>query len=175
MLWKLKIPLRQKLIISLLLSSGVFVIVAAIIRVVYSLDAEPSASNINRWGVRETIIGLFAINIPILRPIFRRTFWTSGKYDPSSPPSAGSRPTNSKRYKSSGLSGCDVELGTTTVKSITPRRANSTSSQENLVRMGKDNVVYVQTTYDIQSHSRQDVDSVKVYDKDWDDRTVTTP
>lgn len=63
MLWRLKIPMRKKLIISAILSSGLFVITAAIIRVVYSLDAEPSASNINRWGVRETIIGIFAINV----------------------------------------------------------------------------------------------------------------
>ncbi|RDW85846.1 hypothetical protein BP5796_04171 [Coleophoma crateriformis] len=85
LLWKLKVDLRRKLVIFLLLSSGLFVITAAIIRVVLTLGAHPSALNINRWGVRETIVGIITINIPILRPLFTRTFWTLHTYRSSSP------------------------------------------------------------------------------------------
>lgn len=49
MLWQLKMPLKKKITIAIVLSSGLFVIVAAIIRVVLSLDAAPSAANINGW------------------------------------------------------------------------------------------------------------------------------
>ncbi|KAI5202358.1 hypothetical protein E4T39_04761 [Aureobasidium subglaciale] len=83
MLWQLKMPLKKKITIGAVLSSGLFVIAAAIIRVVLSLDAAPSAANINGWGVRETFIGIFTINIPILRPVFSRAFWLSGPYDPN--------------------------------------------------------------------------------------------
>ncbi|THW61178.1 hypothetical protein D6D20_05235 [Aureobasidium pullulans] len=83
MLWQLKMPLKKKITIGVVLSSGLFVIVAAIIRVVLSLDAAPSAANINGWGVRETFIGIFTINVPILRPIFSRAFWLPGAYDPN--------------------------------------------------------------------------------------------
>ena len=64
--------------LSLLLFPGVFVIAAALIRVIMSLQARPSALNINRWGVRETLAGIIAVNIPILRPILLRAFWTPG-------------------------------------------------------------------------------------------------
>ncbi|VTT70099.1 unnamed protein product [Fusarium fujikuroi] len=64
-----------KLVIGLLLSSGAFVIAAAIIRVVLTLSANPSALTINAWGVRETIVGILTVNIPILRPIFSKHFW----------------------------------------------------------------------------------------------------
>jgi hypothetical protein len=49
MLWQLKMPLKKKITIGVVLSSGLFVIVAAIIRVVLSLDSAPSAANINGW------------------------------------------------------------------------------------------------------------------------------
>jgi hypothetical protein len=66
----------RKLIIGLLLSSGAFVIAAAITRVVLTLSANPSALTINGWGVRETIVGILTVNIPILRPLFSKAFWT---------------------------------------------------------------------------------------------------
>ncbi|KAH0015710.1 hypothetical protein KCU78_g8094, partial [Aureobasidium melanogenum] len=83
MLWQLKMPLKKKIVIAIVLSSGMFVIAAAIIRVVLSLDAAPSAANINGWGVRETFIGIFTINVPILRPLFSKAFWLPGPYDPN--------------------------------------------------------------------------------------------
>ncbi|KAH7475631.1 hypothetical protein FOMA001_g10753 [Fusarium oxysporum f. sp. matthiolae] len=91
LLWKLQVPFRKsvsplpapktpsnihrKLVIGLLLSSGAFVIAAAITRVVLTLSANPSALTINAWGVRETIVGILTVNIPILRPIFSKSFW----------------------------------------------------------------------------------------------------
>ncbi|KXJ88019.1 hypothetical protein Micbo1qcDRAFT_111613, partial [Microdochium bolleyi] len=76
MLWTLQVPARQKIVIGILLSSGVFVITAAIIRIVITLGSTPSALVINRWGVRETIVGIIAVNAPILRPMFSKAFWT---------------------------------------------------------------------------------------------------
>jgi hypothetical protein len=34
-------------------------------------------------GVRETFIGIFTINVPILRPVLSRAFWRTGPYDPN--------------------------------------------------------------------------------------------
>ena len=78
MLWNLEVSRRRKLGLSLLLFPGVFVIAAALIRVIMTLEAQPSALVINRWGVRETVAGIIAVNLPILRPMLRRTFWTGG-------------------------------------------------------------------------------------------------
>lgn len=68
----------RKLVIGVLLSSGIFVIAATLIRIVSTLVAHPSALTINRWGVRETLVGVIAVNAPILRPIFSKTFWRHG-------------------------------------------------------------------------------------------------
>jgi hypothetical protein len=68
LLWKLNAPLRKKVTLGVLLSSGVFVITAAIVRIVMTLKAHPSALTINRWGVRETIAGIIAVNAPIIKP-----------------------------------------------------------------------------------------------------------
>lgn len=78
MLWNLNVGRGRKLGLSLLLFPGVFVIAAALIRVIMSLEASPSAINLNRWGVRETVAGIIAVNIPILRPMLRKGFWTRG-------------------------------------------------------------------------------------------------
>lgn len=83
LLWKLNMPLKKKIVIGGILCTGVLVIVAAIIRVVLSLDAVPSPANINGWGVRETFIAIIAINIPAFKPVFSRNFWALGKYDSS--------------------------------------------------------------------------------------------
>ncbi|KAJ4328379.1 hypothetical protein N0V84_001250 [Fusarium piperis] len=66
----------RKLVIGLLLSSGLFVIAAAIIRATLTLSAHPSALAVNEWGVRETLVGVITVNIPILRPMFKRSFWS---------------------------------------------------------------------------------------------------
>jgi hypothetical protein len=66
-----------------------FVITAAIIRVVLTLGANASALNVNRWGVRETIVGIITVNIPILRPMFSKTFWRTGQV--SYPSSGGTK------------------------------------------------------------------------------------
>jgi hypothetical protein len=83
MLWNLNVTRGRKLGLSLLLFPGIFVIAAALIRVIMSLQVSPSALNINRWGVRETLAGVIAVNIPILRPMLRKTFWTPGPMIPS--------------------------------------------------------------------------------------------
>lgn len=83
-LWKLNVTLKKKLTLAVLLSSGVFIIAAAIIRIVMTLKAHPSALTINVWGVRETVVGIFAVNIPILRPLFSKSFWSGDFPSPNS-------------------------------------------------------------------------------------------
>ncbi|VUC29857.1 unnamed protein product [Clonostachys rosea] len=78
LLWTLRVPIRQKFVIGILLSSGIFVIAAALIRIVSTLSVNPSALTVNRWGVRETLVGIIAVNVPILRPLFSKNFWLNG-------------------------------------------------------------------------------------------------
>jgi hypothetical protein len=70
----------RKMGVAVLLSSGLFIIVSAIVRVVLTIHAEPSVININRWGFRETIVGLITVTAPVLCPFFTREFWHRGPY-----------------------------------------------------------------------------------------------
>ncbi|KAF4548084.1 Hypothetical protein D9617_32g092040 [Elsinoe fawcettii] len=116
LLYQLKVSLKKKLVIGLILSSGIFVIIAAIIRAELSLGASPSAANINSWGVRETVIGVFTVNVPILRPLFRRSFWVPGAYNPhaSSKKSGAGTSGPSRHGTSRALNNTvanDIEMG----------------------------------------------------------------
>ncbi|KAK5127580.1 hypothetical protein LTR85_006920 [Meristemomyces frigidus] len=98
-LWHLRVPLRRKLALAAMLCSGVFVITAALVRIIMTLSAHPSVLNVNRWGVRETIAGIIAINIPILRPLFRKDFWTGDLPDPDGAPTSHHRNLSDKPSK----------------------------------------------------------------------------
>ncbi|KAH7007287.1 hypothetical protein EDB80DRAFT_645567 [Ilyonectria destructans] len=154
LLWKLQIPLKKKIVIGLLLSSGAFVIAAAIIRVVLTLSANPSAITINSWGVRETIVGIITVNIPILRPLFTGSFWTWGR----SPISSSMR-TGTGNGKSTDISEPyeltpSINDGSNAILGGSKSREHG--SQESII--GKDDIMHgvmVRTTYDI-SHEQDD-------------------
>lgn len=78
-IWSLTSPFR-KLVISIFLSSGIFVISASIIRTSITLTGKPSSFLVNSWGVRETFVGIVTVNLAIFAPILRRAFWTHGSY-----------------------------------------------------------------------------------------------
>lgn len=79
-LWHLRVSLRRKIGVGILLSSGIFVISTAIVRAVTTLGGAPSVININRWGFRETAVGLITVTLPVLSPLFTRAFWRRGPY-----------------------------------------------------------------------------------------------
>ncbi|KAK5138313.1 hypothetical protein LTR08_003374 [Meristemomyces frigidus] len=83
LLWKLQVPLRKKIKLAIVLSSGVIVITAALVRVVETLKVHPSAVAVNSWGIRETIAGIFAVNMPILAALFTKPFWTGNMPSPT--------------------------------------------------------------------------------------------
>lgn len=97
MLWRLKVATARKLAIAALLSSGVFVIGAAVTRAALTLGEAPSALNINRWGVRETIVGIVTVQLPVLRPLFGRAFWRPGAYAGSAGATGGGENTTDAR------------------------------------------------------------------------------
>lgn len=134
----------------LLLSSGAFVVAAAIIRVVLTLSSSPSATTINSWGVRETIVGIITVNIPAIWPVFRVSFWKGG-----SAASAGTFNTPATGGKKSAISGAyemtpSISDGATGFR--TRGRGSDDGSQESII--GKQDLpssVMVHTSYDIRT------------------------
>lgn len=83
LLWRVRIPLGRKLVIGLLLCSGLFVITAAIIRAVLTMGNDEEVDNADIWGVRETFVSLIAVSAPAIRPLFMREHWTGKTSDAS--------------------------------------------------------------------------------------------
>lgn len=179
-MWKLKIPLKKKIVIGVIMSSGLFVITAAIIRAVLSLDTTPSAANINRWGVRETIIGIIAVNVPALRPLATRAFWTWGPYDPTAGSSHRSEPrsygnTHQSRtattWRGKPVEGDDIEMGRS-------EKSSGRESQEVIIPKGVNGAdkskgfVTVETTYDITRHDRNEVGSLDLRTRNYTSEIV---
>ncbi|KAJ0423104.1 hypothetical protein BJY00DRAFT_310701 [Aspergillus carlsbadensis] len=71
----LRIKPYQKLIAGILLCSGVFIIVAALLRCVMSL-MEISQINLSAvWTVREIFVAFIAVNAPAIKPLFKLSSW----------------------------------------------------------------------------------------------------
>ncbi|KAL5114147.1 hypothetical protein ACEQ8H_007944 [Pleosporales sp. CAS-2024a] len=165
MLWRLRLPLSRKLGIGALLCTGLFVIAAAIIRAVLTLGSAPSGLNINRWGVRETFVGIIAVNAPILRPMFGRRFWTRNGFHESTRTEANKGWTSRSRYGNGTF-----ELGSAVTSSRLEKRdaeaeVASNESQEDIIKRSLDNLhfgtgdIMVQTTYHVQSDKLDDTSS----------------
>jgi hypothetical protein len=157
MLWALQIRLSKKVAIGVLLSSGLFVIGAAVTRAVLTLGATPSGLNINRWGVRETIVGILTVNMPILPPMFQKTFWSGSAYQDSY---SGTESKSKSRYGKGTF-----ELRSRNTTSRNEKDADievaSQGSQENIIRQGsRDDTpfgnVTVQTSIQVHSEQRED-------------------
>lgn len=144
-LWNLRVSPLRKLGVTALLCSGLFVISTAIVRAVQTLTGVPSVINVNRWGFRETAVGIVAVTAPVLAPLFTREFWHSGPYHRHRAKPAHRPPV----LGDSGLSGtamipgsnqdgsrADVESGLDEARAM--READGTRASEWIVQEIKD-------------------------------------
>ncbi|GME31041.1 uncharacterized protein LTHEOB_9422 [Neofusicoccum parvum] len=74
-LWKAQIPIRRKLMVAVLLFSSVFIVVAAIIRCVMSVNEIRKIGTSGAWAIRETFVSIFVVNAPAIKPLFSRNQW----------------------------------------------------------------------------------------------------
>lgn len=70
--FKLKASVGRKLVLGLLLCSGLFVIVAALLRCIESLGAIANIYNSTIWGIREVFVAICAVCAPGIKPLFYR-------------------------------------------------------------------------------------------------------
>ncbi|CAI7588966.1 uncharacterized protein N7487_004494 [Penicillium crustosum] len=76
MLWQSSLKPLKKLAATIVLSSGVFVLVCATIKSVFLLvDPEDGAQLANEWGTRETFVAVVTTNLPMIFHLFR--IWLS--------------------------------------------------------------------------------------------------
>ncbi|OMP87667.1 hypothetical protein BK809_0007754, partial [Diplodia seriata] len=73
MITKLNMPLRQRLILGLVFSMGIFVIIAAILTKVYNLSDVYDTSYM-LWYTREASVAVYVANLPLIWPLLREWF-----------------------------------------------------------------------------------------------------
>lgn len=71
---KLHLPIQQKASLVTVFGMGFFVIVAAILTKVFSLDQNLVSYSYLNWYFREASVSVFVVNVPALYALFRDTF-----------------------------------------------------------------------------------------------------
>ncbi|KAL1646608.1 hypothetical protein SLS58_003194 [Diplodia intermedia] len=170
LLWRLQVPARQKCVVAAFLLTGVFVVAAAVVRVVATLGAAPSTTTVNLWGVRETIVALVCVNAPMLRPLFVRRFWAREPWRSGSSSSAGAGgdtfaaygERSRHRYGADGrgeLAGCGTGVFGGSVLAGKERgdaSLNDGDSEEYIMKnVSKDRRVVVEVEVEIKSERRK--------------------
>ncbi|TQN68540.1 hypothetical protein CSHISOI_06905, partial [Colletotrichum shisoi] len=75
LLWAVKLSVKRKFAIGLLLCSGVFVMIAALLRCILSLKDFEGINVSTIWAIRETFVGIIAVNAACIRPLFSSAHW----------------------------------------------------------------------------------------------------
>ncbi|KAF4829801.1 hypothetical protein CGCSCA4_v014490 [Colletotrichum siamense] len=68
LLWSVQMPMARKIICSLWLCTGVFIIIATLLRCILCLQDAQSINLGTIWSIRETFVGILAVNAPVLGP-----------------------------------------------------------------------------------------------------------
>ncbi|KAA8641457.1 uncharacterized protein ATNIH1004_001922 [Aspergillus tanneri] len=72
MLWQSKLRLLKKIASSIILGSGIFVLVCATLKTAFVLvDEDNGAQQAGAWGTRETFVMLITTNLPMMFHLFR--------------------------------------------------------------------------------------------------------
>ncbi|KAL3472245.1 hypothetical protein BJX99DRAFT_249789 [Aspergillus californicus] len=80
-LFKARLPLREKLELLVLFSGGIFVMAAGILRCVLIVTAGANgAQQAGSWACRETFVAVIIGNAPMVYPFFRRVLKRAGLY-----------------------------------------------------------------------------------------------
>ncbi|KAK8084978.1 hypothetical protein PG997_006249 [Apiospora hydei] len=75
LLWKVKLTSVRKVAVGLLLCSGIFIMIATILRCVMSLHDIQGINISTIWAIRETFIGIIAVNAAAIKPLFSQSKW----------------------------------------------------------------------------------------------------
>ncbi|KAI9730586.1 MAG: hypothetical protein M1834_005829 [Cirrosporium novae-zelandiae] len=76
-LFQVRIRFYRKIILALLICSGIFVIIAALLRCILSLASVEHAGFSAIWAIRETFVSVLAVSAPAIKPLFNKSVWFS--------------------------------------------------------------------------------------------------
>jgi hypothetical protein len=74
-----QLPLHRKIVLSILFSSGGFVMIAAVLRAYYSVKNIETLNVALGWASREVFVATIAVSAPSIKPLFGRKKWSNKK------------------------------------------------------------------------------------------------
>lgn len=167
LLFGLKVSLPRKIILGVMFSSGIFVMICAILRVYFSFQSIQNLSISLEWATRESFVASVIVSLPGIKPLFRHTRWfgSSGASKgigkspyPSSSRGLGGNTKTNTNISSSRHDGNDrpYELRSGFGNSRGAERLPSGDSEEHILASshGKSNAIHVTTEYEIGHQSR---------------------
>ncbi|XHF99972.1 hypothetical protein AWENTII_003449 [Aspergillus wentii] len=131
-----KIPRSQKVILGILFSSGIFIMIAAILRAYYSVTNLNTLSVALGWASREALVSAFVVSAPGIKPLISHFGWfkslsSSNRY--TGPYSNQRTPRSFLHSKSNNDDRHPYEMGWLKKS----RRESSGESQENIIEAGR--------------------------------------
>lgn len=74
-LMKLQVPIQRKIILTIMFSSGIFIMICTILRAHYSLGDITNLPIALGWADRECFVAAIVVSLPGIKPLFRNTHW----------------------------------------------------------------------------------------------------
>ncbi|KAF2745776.1 hypothetical protein M011DRAFT_405699 [Sporormia fimetaria CBS 119925] len=71
-LWNVQLPWKKKLLCAFWLCTGVFIVIATLLRCILCLQDVNQINVGTIWSIRETFVGIIAVNLPVLKPFLTR-------------------------------------------------------------------------------------------------------
>ncbi|KAK2785558.1 hypothetical protein FQN53_007643 [Emmonsiellopsis sp. PD_33] len=81
---KLRVSIWRRIGIFILFGAGIFIMVAACLRV-YFVIATKTGASAAIWSCREDLVAVFVGNAPLIRPLFSRKLWRGGYHEGARP------------------------------------------------------------------------------------------
>ncbi|KAI0144728.1 hypothetical protein BJ166DRAFT_77072 [Pestalotiopsis sp. NC0098] len=137
LLFAVKLTLARKLAIGALLCSGVFVMIATLLRCVLSLQNVELINLCTIWAIRETFVAIIAVNAAPIKPLFSSARWLKS----TSKGGTDSHTPYAKRSNTYAMSGRSKSKGSQ-LRSVLPFHTNPagtqilSSSEEDIVKGG---------------------------------------
>lgn len=101
---KARIPIRQKILLCVLFSSGIFVMIAAFLRAYYSVKDISTLSTALGWASREALLSAITVCAPGIKPLITNSRWfhSSSSRSGTGPSTGATKNSKPGLFSSSG-------------------------------------------------------------------------
>ncbi|KAF4999553.1 hypothetical protein FDECE_11474 [Fusarium decemcellulare] len=135
LLWMVKLSIKRKLIIGVLLCSGVFIMIATLLRCILSLRDIQGINTSTIWAIRETFVGIIAVNAAAIKPLFSASRWLISSKG-SSRDKGSSSYLNKYGHPLATIGGSGISAGLSGSRHQKMTKLEDNSSEEHIVQKG---------------------------------------